>query len=130
MIAVLGVLAMFAFVFIPMFMQGGGGRAAADPVVVKTTKFGSLHASYIQALRANHNAVLNVLGQLKAMGDIGAEVASGKLSEETAKAIQDRYALECRQRFERILGSASLAQGDQELVAGEPGRTIGNGYQR
>ncbi len=95
MIAVLGVLAMFAFVFIPMIMQGGGGRAAADPVVVEDYKVRQSACELHTDLADQPPRVLNVLGQLKAMGDMAARRwQGGKISEETAKAIQDRYAPE------------------------------------
>ena len=41
MLAVLTILAMFGFVFLPIVLQNMGGEAAVNPVVVKTSKYGA-----------------------------------------------------------------------------------------
>jgi hypothetical protein len=64
MIATLGVLTMFAFVFIPVIMQGMRGRTYADPVAVKTTKFGDLRESDLRRLRESRQKVRLVLADL------------------------------------------------------------------
>jgi hypothetical protein len=107
MLAVITLMAMFAFVFIPIIMQGIGGRAAVNPVVAKTTKFGNLHQSDLSNLRINHLKVLEVLGELKAKGDISAAVAAGKLSADGAERLYRDYAARCRREFEAILGQAN-----------------------
>ena len=61
MIAVLGVLAMFAFVFLPIIMEQMGIRTVRNPVVVKTSKYGNLHGSDVEALRRQRQKVLGVL---------------------------------------------------------------------
>jgi hypothetical protein len=110
MLAVLTTLAMFGFILLPTILQlMGGSRSVADPVVLKTTKFGSLRKSHLQILQNSHVRVMNVLGQLQAMGDVGAAVAAGKISEEEGKGIQDRYAAAYRQQIERIFGGGNPA---------------------
>ena len=63
-LAVLTLLSMFGFVFIPIIMQGMGGGGTTDPVVVKTSAFGNLHQSDLQRLRGTKQAVQRVLMQL------------------------------------------------------------------
>jgi len=43
MLAILTILAMFGFVFLPIILQGMGMRTVKNPVVVSTTMFGDLH---------------------------------------------------------------------------------------
>ena len=65
MLAILTVLAMFAFVF--MGQKGcdyGMSRGPANPVVVTTSQFGSLRQSDLQNMLALHRAVLNFLERL------------------------------------------------------------------
>jgi hypothetical protein len=64
MIAVLGVLAMFAFVFIPIIMEGMGSRTIRNPVVVKTSQFGNLHEYNIRNLQSERHRVLGVLNEV------------------------------------------------------------------
>ncbi len=64
MIAVLGVLAMFAFVFIPIIMEGMGSRTVVNPVVVKTSKYGDLREYDLDALRRQRQQILGVLSDV------------------------------------------------------------------
>ena len=64
MIAALGVLTMFAFVFIPIIMQGMGGQAHTNPVVIKTSKFGNLLESDLARLREKRQKVRMVFTEL------------------------------------------------------------------
>ena len=60
--AVLTVLAMFAFVFITAPVMDIFSRTAAgDPVVVRTTKFGNLTASQLGNLEAVHRALVHFI---------------------------------------------------------------------
>ncbi len=63
MLALLTILAMFGFVFLPMVMDMLGTRTGGtrNPVVVKTNTFGSLRASDIHDLQQNHLKLLQVL---------------------------------------------------------------------
>jgi hypothetical protein len=66
MIAALGVLTMFAFVFIPIIMQGMGGQTQTDPVAVKTTKFRNLRESELDELMKRRRKVRLVFAELGA----------------------------------------------------------------
>jgi hypothetical protein len=61
MIAVLGVMVMLAFVFIPIIMERMGGQAVRDEVVASTVKFGKLRQSDVGALMRQRQGVLGVL---------------------------------------------------------------------
>jgi hypothetical protein len=60
MIAVLGVLCMFAFVFLPIVMESMGSRSVVNPVVV-TTKFGDLRESDIHSLVTQRRKITAIL---------------------------------------------------------------------
>ena len=113
-IAVLGVMTMLAFVLLPGIMQNmgsKGGGSVQDPVVVKTAKFGDLHASDLKYLHLQRLHVLGVLGELKAEGakeEINALVAAGKLTPQMAFNALNYYAnpATCRKDFERVFGPA------------------------
>ncbi len=111
LITVLGVMAMFAFVFIPMIMQWMGGGVTNNPVVVKTTKFGNLTRYNVDVLRRNHLKVLEVLSQLAARGakaEIDAYLAAGKISQEDAVYAERRYSPEnYRNFYEKNFGQAT-----------------------
>jgi len=64
LIATLGLLAMIAFVFLPIVMQTMGSRSVQDPVVVSTARYGSIKASRLSAMRGQRQGVLNVLQDL------------------------------------------------------------------
>ena len=69
MIAVLGVLAMFAFVFLPIILERMGlGGPVKNPVVVKTTKYGNLTAREIEGLRQRHWDAIHFLEQVQRLG--------------------------------------------------------------
>lgn len=64
MLAVLTLLAMFGFVFLPIIMQGMGGKAAVNPVVVKTAKFGNLTQYDLQMLQQRRRRIAAVLSDV------------------------------------------------------------------
>ena len=64
MLAVLTLLAMFGFVFIPIIMQGMRGTTRTNPLVVKTSKFGDLHESNIRTMLIEAQKVRTVLTEL------------------------------------------------------------------
>ena len=61
LIATLGLLAMIAFVFLPMILKNMDSRAAKNPVVVETTKYGDLHENDLQQMRHRRQRLLNFL---------------------------------------------------------------------
>ncbi len=65
MIATLGVLAMVAFVFLPIVLDRMGARTIDDPVVVKTSKFGNLKRREIEMLQWQRQWVLNFLRRVQ-----------------------------------------------------------------
>ena len=66
MIAILGVLTMFAFVFLGQkgCDMGLSGRGPADPIVVTTTEFGDLRQHDLQNMIFLHRSVLGFLERL------------------------------------------------------------------
>ncbi|HYW80819.1 MAG TPA: hypothetical protein VE890_14660, partial [Thermoguttaceae bacterium] len=66
MIAVLGVLAMFAFVFLPIILQRMGGRGpVSNPLVVKTELFGNLTQREVDSLSRQRMAAIRFFGQVQ-----------------------------------------------------------------
>lgn len=66
MLAVITLLAMVSFVFIPILMQSSKFSAGpANPVVVKTAKYGNLKDSDLAQLMYQHRLALNFLAQLE-----------------------------------------------------------------
>jgi hypothetical protein len=63
MYAVLTLMAMISFVFLPIILQNMGGRAAKNPIIV-TSKYGSLQASGLQILTQQRHQILAVLNDL------------------------------------------------------------------
>jgi hypothetical protein len=61
MYAVLALMAMISFVFLPIILQNMGGGARQNPVLVKTSKYGSLKASDLQILTQERQRILAVL---------------------------------------------------------------------
>lgn len=65
LIALLAVLAMIAFVFLPIIMERMGMRATGpNPIVAKTSKFGSLKLSDVRNLQSQKQNILRVLTDL------------------------------------------------------------------
>jgi len=77
LIATLGLLAMIAFVFLPIVLQQMGLRSTANPVVVKTAKYGDIRQYELGAMRQRRQRVISVLEQLQA-----AVLAAGGTAEE------------------------------------------------
>lgn len=61
MLAILGVLAMFGFVILPVIMQGMGSGTVVNPMVATTQKYGDLAESRLRYLRQQRNLVLQFL---------------------------------------------------------------------
>jgi hypothetical protein len=65
LLAVAGLMAMIAFVILPIVLQNFGMRqGGSNPVVVSTTKYGDLKQSDMQNLRTRHDRVLGVLANM------------------------------------------------------------------
>ena len=65
MIAVLGLLAMIAFVVLPIIMQNMGSRQRSNPRVVTTTQYGDIHEFQLHRIRQNRQILLGFLRQLQ-----------------------------------------------------------------
>jgi len=64
MLALLTLLAMFGFVFIPIIMEGMGGRTIENPVVVETSQFGELREAKLSQMLQQKRKVLGALGAI------------------------------------------------------------------
>ncbi len=65
LIATLGVLAMGAFVFLPIVMDRMDTRATANPVVVKTKKYGNLRQYELNTMQDRRRQVLHFLQRVE-----------------------------------------------------------------
>jgi hypothetical protein len=61
MYAALALMAILSFVFLPAILQNMSGSARQNPIVVRTSKYGSLRASDLQYLTQQRQKVLAVL---------------------------------------------------------------------
>ena len=61
LIATLGLLAMIAFVFLPIILQNMGGREVKNPLVVKTKRFGDINEQRLDGMIRQRQMVLNFL---------------------------------------------------------------------
>lgn len=67
LLAVVGVLTILSFVFIPIFLEiGGSSRAPADKVVVSTGVFGNLHESELRKLLDQRQSLRDFLERIQA----------------------------------------------------------------
>ena len=64
LLVVLTLMAMFAFVFIPILMQTMGGSRPVDQVMVKTSKYGDLRQSDLHNLMQQRRRLLGVITDL------------------------------------------------------------------
>ena len=64
MLGVLTILAMFAFLFIPVWMELMGTHKTDNPVAVTTSKFGDLHDRDLSSMLETHRRVLAVLSDV------------------------------------------------------------------
>ena len=76
MMAVITILAMFAFVFIPILMEQIGSSKVENPVAVKTSAYGDLHERDLRVLLDDHRRVLSTLTDLMQMGGVPAGMAT------------------------------------------------------
>lgn len=65
MLAVVGVLTILSFVFLPMFLKEEQSRQTSNPVVVSTQKFGDLRQSDLQGLLYHRQALRNFLERVQ-----------------------------------------------------------------
>ena len=65
LIATLGLMAMIAFVFLPIVMDRIGQQSVANPVVVKTKKFGNITQRELEFMRGRRQKVLNFLQRVQ-----------------------------------------------------------------
>jgi hypothetical protein len=95
MYALLTIMVMFGFVFLPIMMQTGASRKIVNPPAVKTSKFGDLRESQVATLMRDHRIVLGVLGALgQAAGVPGAEQrAQAELGQPTEEGVVDTWLL-------------------------------------
>ena len=64
MFAVLGIMVMFAFVVLPIYMQSLDSQRRRNPVVVSTTRYGNLLEDRLAILRHNHAALEQFFDQM------------------------------------------------------------------
>lgn len=64
MLGVLTILAMFAFLFIPVWMELMGTHKDVNPVAVKTSKFGDLRDNEVKGMVEMHHRVLAILAEV------------------------------------------------------------------
>jgi hypothetical protein len=63
-LAVLGLMAIISFVFLPIILQNMGSRTVQNPVVVKTSKYGNLKAYDLHFLLQQRQKIIAVLGDV------------------------------------------------------------------
>jgi len=82
LIATLGLMAMIAFLFLPIIMERMGQQSVANPVVVKTKKFGNITQRELEFMRGRPQKVLNFLQRVQ----MGVQQVGG--TAETARQIE------------------------------------------
>jgi hypothetical protein len=113
MLAILTLLAMFAFVFLdPLFKYVGGNPAPADPVVVET-KYGGLKASEIQRLVSSRRLVDQFLTMVTGTA-VDKMIDQGKLDPRSREMYIRMFSNEWRQRI-----MTRSSQGNEEAAAVE-----------
>jgi hypothetical protein len=65
--AVLGIMVMFAFVVLPIYMQSLDSQKNRNPLVLSTTRYGNIDEVRLRTLRANHSALEQFFNQLARM---------------------------------------------------------------
>ena len=75
MLAALTILAMFGFVFLPIFMDQMSSTKAQNPVAVETSKYGDLREREIGTLMEKHRRVLATLTELMQMAGASPSLA-------------------------------------------------------
>jgi hypothetical protein len=91
MLAVVGVLVMLAFVFLPMCSQTMGDRrsGSTNPVVVKTSQFGNLQESDLHAMMVRHRQFLTIMANLAQLAGIHPMMAERIASNSFLPATED-----------------------------------------
>ena len=75
MLAVITILAMFAFVFLPILMDQMGSAKVQNPVAVKTSTYGDLHEHSLRVMLDDHRRVVATLTELMQMAGVPATMA-------------------------------------------------------
>jgi len=65
MLAILTILAMFGFVFLPIILQGMGMRSVKNPVIVSTTRFGDLKEYDLYQMIQQRQSVRRFLDRIR-----------------------------------------------------------------
>jgi hypothetical protein len=98
MYAVLGIMVMFAFVILPIYMQGDS-RRIRNPLVVSTTRYGKLDEEHLAILRQHHTALERFYSQLSQQGSDAAalgETAAALARTNTERDVVEQWLLENR----------------------------------
>jgi len=128
LIATLGVMAMIAFVFLPIVMQSMNQGPAADPVVVETDDYGKLHKSDLDRLVERRWRVIRFLNDLVARFEGPEQEATWEANRLLREAMRsgpanqgdgDRSPAKLQER-----AAALFQQADQWRQMGEPARTL------
>ena len=77
MLAVLTILAMVGFVFLPIFMDYMGGTKVQNPVAVKTSAFGDLHERDLRVLLDEHRRTVATLAEVMQTAGASQRYATG-----------------------------------------------------
>ncbi len=97
LIATLGVLAMVAFVFLPIVMDRMGMRATANPVVVKTKKYGNIRQYELNIMQDRRRQVLHFLQRVaQAVAESGGRAMNARqfefaLGPDTEQSVVDTW---------------------------------------
>ncbi|MCE5269394.1 MAG: hypothetical protein LLG00_16075 [Planctomycetaceae bacterium] len=109
MLALLTILTMFSFLFIPILMDMMGLRSGGpeNPVVAKTSKFGSIKLRDLQHLRESHRKVVMVMTDLKrvaADAEIKDLIKTGKIPEAYESQLRANAERQAVQEAESMFG--------------------------
>jgi len=118
LLAIVGLMAMISFVFLPMLMQNLGGGGQANPVVITTTKYGSLHASDLQMLVHQHRVTVGFLQQLGMQ-------ALDRLPPTLQAQYRPYLEAQTRQRIEQMFGPTTEAQVAENWLLARRGDDLG-----
>ena len=115
LIATLGLMAMIAFVFLPILLQLMETRSVQDPVVVKTAKYGNIRSSQLRSMvgqrQRMRGAVEDVYRAVRQAGGSArqAVVMIGQMSRVDSEAVADTWLLA------RHAEANGLAVGEQTI---------------
>ncbi|MEN6557534.1 MAG: hypothetical protein ABFC54_05065 [Thermoguttaceae bacterium] len=92
MLALLTLLAMFGFVFLPAILEGMGGRTIQNPVVVHTKQFGDLNEHDLQTLVRQKRQVLSALTVVLQSLNVPANMAQQWLESQLGSGTEESVA--------------------------------------